>query len=118
MLIKHANGNKGCLCVDVISRKAVRNLEIYGESLYISWDGTPNGLKEYDIQKKEMMNISLYEEIDKQEGYAAFVIENAYRKELEVFFALIRGVGKAEHSFKEDYQILKLIDRIENGEER
>ena len=115
MLIKHKNGNKGCLCVDVISRKAVRNLEVYGEDLYLTWDGTPLGLKDMDIPAKEMKNIDLYETVDKQEGYASFVIENAYRTELETFLKLVKGEGKARYTFEEDLDVLAMIDSIEGG---
>lgn len=118
LLIKHTTGNKGVLGVDVVSRKAVRNLEIYGENLYMTWDGTPYGLNEYDYDQKVERNINLYETIDKQEGYAAFVIENAYRSELETFLKMVNGEGQAEYSFEEDYKVLALIDRIEAGENR
>ncbi|MCR5792626.1 MAG: Gfo/Idh/MocA family oxidoreductase [Lachnospiraceae bacterium] len=116
LLITHANGNKGVLGVDVVSRKAVRNLEVYGEELYLTWDGTPFGLKEYDIEKKEENNINLYENVDQQDGYASFVIENAYKAELQTFLELTSGKGKAEHTFEEDLEVLAMIDQIEAGE--
>lgn len=40
---------RGTLFVDVISRKAVRNLEIVGENVYLKWYGTPDGLENYDF---------------------------------------------------------------------
>lgn len=116
LMIKHVNGNKGILCVDVISRNAVRYLEIYGEELYITWDGTPSGLKEYDIKNKEERIINLYENVDKQEGYAAFVIENDYMNELNAFFGMINGNNGTEYTFEDDYKVLALIDRIELGD--
>ncbi len=115
LLIKHKNGNKGLLAVDVVSRKPVRDLEIYGEKLYMTWDGTPNGLREYDIDRREEKEINLYDKVDKQDGYASFVIENAYRKELETFLKLAKGEGKAEYTFEEDKEVLSLIDEIEAG---
>ncbi len=113
LLIKHKNGNKGVLGIDVVSRKAVRNLEIYGENLYISWDGSPSGLKEYDFINKVYKEISLYDSIDKQEGYASFIIENAYQSELETFINIVNGVGTAEYTFEEDAKVLAMIERIE-----
>ena len=115
LLIEHKNGNKGVLCVDVVSRKAVRNLEIYGENMYLTWDGTPLGLKEYDYENKAEKNINLYASIDKQEGYASFVIENAYRNELETFINVVNGKESAEYTFEEDKQVLAMIDDIEAG---
>ncbi len=116
MLIRHKNGNKGCFCVDVMSRKAVRNLEVYGEQIYLTWDGTPLGLKDMDISTKEMKSIDLYETIDKQEGYESFVIENAYKTELETFLGMVKGEGSARYTFEEDLKVLAMIDSIEGGE--
>ena len=113
LLVKHADGNKGVLAVDVVSRKAVRNLEVYGENLYMTWDGTPSGLQVYDYDLKETEKIDLYENIDKQEGYAAFVIENAYRNELEAFIGQIEGRGSAIYTFEDDREVLALIGDIE-----
>lgn len=118
LIIKHITGHKGIFAVDVVSRKAVRNMEIYGENLYMTWDGTPCGLNEYDYNRKIEKNINLYETIDKQEGYASFVIENAYQNELEMFIKMVNGEGKAEYSFEEDYKVLEMIDIIEAGGKR
>ena len=69
----------------------------------------------YDYEKKVQNNIDLYENtIDKQEGYASFIIENAYRNELETFINLINGKGTAEYTFEDDRQVLSLIDEIES----
>ncbi len=111
--IEHSSGIKGMLTVDVVSRKAVRNLEIFGENIYLSWDGSPSGLCKYNIHKGKNENISLYSEIDKQDGYSAFVIENAYKKEIEHFFRQIENTTSAIYDFEDDRKILKLIDFIE-----
>ena len=116
LIIGHENGNRGMLAVDVVSRKAARKLEIVGENIYLTWDGTPAGLSEYDIEKKETVSVDLYETVDKQSGYAPFVIENAYRNELETFISTIKGEGAAEYSFAEDGKVLGMIDRIEAGQ--
>lgn len=113
VLLKHANGNKGMLAVDVVSRKAVRNLEIFSEDLHLFWDGSPTGLRQYDIEKKEERKIDLYETIDQMEGYSAFVIENAYQAELEAFVSEVQGNKCAKYSFEQDKEVLKIIDQIE-----
>lgn len=113
LLFEHESGNKGMLAVDVVSRKAVRNLEIFGETLYLSWDGTPTGLKEYDIEHKEERKIQLYSDVDKLAGYSDFVIENDYTNELINFFEVVSGEGTARYTFEEDLETLKLIDKIE-----
>lgn len=113
VLVEHKDGDKGVLAVDVVSRKAVRNLEIFGEDIYLFWDGSPTGLFEYDYNEKKNINIQLYDRIDTMEGYSSFVIENAYQQELETFLKVVRGEGKSRYSFVEDKKILALIDCIE-----
>lgn len=115
MLVEHENGVQGTILVDVVSRKAVRNLEIYGEDLYITWDGTPGGLKKYNIEKKSESMVQLYNAVDKQDGYAAFVVENAYKNEIHAFFDEIEGQCTQEYSFVDDRQVLALIDQIEKN---
>lgn len=113
VLVEHENGNSGMLAVDVVSRKAVRRLEVYGENIYLTWDGTPTTLKEYDYLNKQENEVQLYTDVDKQEGYAAFVIENAYENELRTFLDVVNGVGVASHTFEEDREIINVIDKIE-----
>ena len=67
------------------------------------------------VEKKLDENINLYRDnVDKQEGYAAFVIENAYKNELETFIDMINGQDGTRHTFEEDYKILSMIDEIES----
>lgn len=113
LLIQHKNGHKGTLAVDVVSRKAVRNLEIYGEKLYIHWDGSPKGLYVYDFEAKKDVNIHLYEEIDQLNDYSSFVVENAYLNEVISFFEAVTEGKIPAYSFEKDKDILKIIDRIE-----
>lgn len=113
VLIEHENGNRGMLAVDVVSRKAVRNLEIYGENIYLKWDGSPTGLVDYDIDTKEDKNVHLYSEVDRIEGYSTFIIENAYMNEIKAFFKHIKNEGMPLYGFEEDLTTLKWIDEIE-----
>ncbi len=113
LLIQHKTGHKGMVAVDIMSRKAVRKLEVFGEQLYITWDGTPKGLEEYDWEKKEDVSIDLYDEVDTLEGYSSFVIENAYESELRAFFDEVEKGVKPEYSFARDIVTLGWIDKIE-----
>jgi predicted dehydrogenase len=114
MLIEHENGNRGVLSVDIVSKKAVRNLEVYGENLYISWDGSPVGLYVYDIENKKQDNIHLYKNVDYQEGYSSFVVENAYKTELISYFDAVKNGTKPIYCFEDDLKVLRLIDSVEN----
>lgn len=117
LLIEHENGVQGTISIDVVSRKAVRNLEIYGEDLYISWDGSEKGLKKYNIETKKEEIVSLYSEVSKADGYASFVVENAYKNEIQTFFDMIAGKKMDIYGFKEDKYILRTIDCIESDGE-
>ena len=113
LFLEHENGNKGVVAIDIVSRKAIRNLEVFGENIYFTWNGTPDGLLWYDCTEKKDRKVQLYETVDKRSDYAATIIEDAYYSEIYNFFQVIRGVGKPEYSFEEDEEILKLIDYIE-----
>ena len=109
----HENGRKGVLIVDVVSPKAVRTLEVYGENFYTSWDGTPEGLMEFNQETKETEVVELYDNIDHMEGYSAFVVENAYQNEIQEFFDVLDGKKVQQYGFEKDMEILQLIDKIE-----
>lgn len=113
LLLRHENGCLGSLCVDVVSRTAVRQFELYGEEVYLTWGGQPDNLSEWDITKKVFCPISLYQEIEHQEGYAGFIVENAYREELAAFLAQVEHGTPALYGFAEDLETLQWIDQIE-----
>lgn len=114
LLISHKGGNKGMIAVDVVSRKAVRLFEVFGEDLYLSWNGTPDSLKKYNLDTKTDEQINLYDSIDKQEGYSSFVIENAYKNELSAFLNQIKYGITPVYGFEEDRKVLQIITTIED----
>ena len=112
--IIHKNGSNGTLIIDLVSLKAVRNLEIINEDCYIQWDGTPNGLEEFDINLNEMRKIDLYNEISNEKSYNQTIIENAYLEEIKDFFNVLKSNKKhGVYSFEKDKYILEVIDIIE-----
>ena len=114
MLFEHEGGAKGTVTIDVVCRKAVRKMEVFGEDLYVSWDGTPDSLKEYDIENKEEKVIPLENASEHVEGYASFITENPYRDEVNEFFEQINNRSfKPAWSFEKDLEILHLIDELE-----
>lgn len=113
LLLEHESGAQGAVLADVVSRKAVRNLEVFGEDLYLSWDGTPGGLKKLDIDTRQETNINLYSHIDTRDKYAKYIIENAYMREIEEFFLCIEKGENSNYGFEEDKEILELLDEIE-----
>lgn len=114
VFLEHENGNKGVFFADIISRRAVRELLVYSENLYLSWNGAPDSLFRYHIEKKSMEFIETYAEIDKNPEYAESIIENAYLEELKVFLEKItKQRNREKYTFEEDLATLGLIDRIE-----
>lgn len=111
--LEHRNGIRGVLAVDVVSRKAVRNLEVFSEDLYLSWNGTPESLRYYDYERKEEIPVNLYETVERREGYGNFIIENSYFHEVEAFFAQVKEQKIPVYDFGKDKKTLALIDEIE-----
>lgn len=113
MIFEHESGNKGLVAVDVVSRKPSRNLEIFGEDIFVSWNGSPEGLRRFDYDRKEDIEVRLYESVDKSDDYAASIIEDAYSGEISNFFQVIERDASPKYSFEKDKEILNLIDYIE-----
>ncbi len=112
--IEHENGNKGMLAVDVVTRKSIRHIDVYGEQFQMSWNGTADSLMEYDIENKELKNIQFEDAAEHLEGYAAFITENPYREELNAFLTQIANPTVVPAwTFEKDFELLKIIDQIE-----
>ena len=109
--LTHKNGTTGVLCVDVVSPKAVRNLEVFGEKFYISWNGTPSGMTEFDGEKT--VPVSFEKPFEQLSNYQATIVENAYAEEIKAFFAAVEHGERPLHNFERDAIVLDLIDRIE-----
>lgn len=115
VLVQHKTGNQGVIVADVVCRKAIRYFEVYGERLYLTWDGNPKGLKEYDIENKSEHVVDLYTKTDHLEGYNPLIIENAYESELINFFEVTEHGAVPVYSFERDKDILKWIDKVESN---
>ncbi|MBD5505045.1 MAG: Gfo/Idh/MocA family oxidoreductase [Lachnospiraceae bacterium] len=111
--LEHENGVRGSLAVDVVSRKAVRNLEVFSEDMYLAWNGTPESLRYYDYGSKAEVTVNLYDRVEHREGYDRFIIENSYLHEIEAFFAQVKDGAVPVYGFEKDKETLALIDRIE-----
>ena len=111
--VRHAGGTIGQLAVNVVSRKAVRDLEVVGEQLYLRWGGTPDSLSYYDFESKADVPVNTYETVEHDDRYSANIVENAYVDELAAFFNVLDGKQARHHSFEEDKRLLAVIDGIE-----
>ena len=112
--LEHESGHKGVFAVDVVARKSGRNIEIFGEQLHLSWNGTADSLKVFNIEEKKDEIISFDDASEHVEGYAAFVTENPYREELNFF---LKQIADRDYSpawdFEKDKVVLDIIDQIE-----
>ena len=113
IMLEHETGAKGIFAADVVARKAVRHFEVYGEDLHLTWEGTPETLLGYDLQKKEDVQLLADLTTEHVEGYSNLIDENPYRDELQAFLdAVIKG-KQPMWDFAKDYELLKVIDEIE-----
>ncbi len=115
IMMEHETGAKGIFAVDVIARQAVRHFEVYGEKLYLTWDGEPETLKEYALEIHEKVALLEGETAEHIDGYAAFIDENPYREEIKSFFAEVITGKKPIWDFHKDKSLLHILDEIENA---
>ena len=113
-MLEHESGTKGVFAVDVVTRKPIRHIDVYGENLQLSWNGTADSLQEYNFEAREMQAIQFEDASEHVEGYAAFITENPYREEINAFLAQIADPIKVPAwDFEKDQVLLKVIDKIE-----
>lgn len=110
---EHKNGNKGVFVVDVVSRVATTYLEVIGENIHLTWDGSNDGLKIYNINEKKVEIYTAYENEVHNENYAANIVENTYLDEIKDFINYVQVGTEPKWSIKKDYEVLNLIDKIE-----
>lgn len=111
--IVHENGNKGVYCQDVVSRKAIRRLEVFSENCHIFWEGTPDSLREYDFESKALVPVRLYDDVVQDGRYSANIIENAYADELRAFLDFVQDGKEPVYRFEDDVHTLAVVDEIE-----
>ena len=112
--IDHEGGHKGVLAVDVVTRKAIRHIDVYGEQFQMSWNGTADSLTQYNFETKQEEKIVFEDASEHVEGYAAFITENPYREELNAFLQQIADTTKQPAwDFEKDLSVLAIIDQIE-----
>lgn len=114
ILIKHQDGIMGSLTVDIVSRVAVRNLDVIGEQVQIKWDGTPTGLSVWNENQKKMVNQSVYKQFTDDTNYSKTIIEDAYKEEIIEFLKLLKGeITETLYCLKDDYDVINIINKIE-----
>ena len=111
--ITHENGTKGILAIDVVSPKAVRNLEVFGEGMHLFWEGNPKTLYDFNVETKEKEFINTYESFEHDSRYSDNIVENAYVDEMQNFIGVIKGREQPKYSYEKDLYTIKIMDEIE-----
>ena len=111
--LRHQNGTKGFLAADVVSPKAVRNFEVFGEGLHLFWEGNPKALYRYSTETGEKEFVNTYASFEQDPRYSDNIVENAYVDEIANFLDVLAGRAQPKWSFEKDRQVLNLIDTIE-----
>jgi hypothetical protein len=68
---------------------------------------------QFDLESKEIKQVKLAERGEHQIGYSNFIVENAYRNEIDEFFNVVYKHKAQIYGFKEDLEVLQLIDNLE-----
>lgn len=117
IMIEHEGGAKGVFAVDVVARKPYRHIDVYGEELQLSWNGTADSLTQYNIATKEEEPITFEDASEHMDGYAAFITENPYREEINAYLRQIADRNSLPAwDFEKDKAVLDVIDKIEADE--
>ncbi len=113
LLLRHENGNQGVLAADVVSPKAVRSFECFGDGLHLFWEGNPKAL--YRFADGEKQPVNTYESFTHDARYSDNIVENAYVDELDNFFAALAGQQQPRWSFEKDLAAIDLMDAVERA---
>ncbi len=106
---------RGVVLMDVVVRKSSINLEVISENLYLTWDGTPTGVKEYNPETKEEKAVYLYDSFEHNENYAKNIVEDAYGNEIKAFFDQVEHGIEPVYNFAKDQHVLDIMDGLEAG---
>lgn len=110
---RHTNGNIGVFTADTVSRKAVTSMEVFGEDLYLFWQGHNDDLYLFDTETGKQQAVHAYETVQHQEGYSEYIVENRYADEIRDFLDAVYKHKKPKYSLEQDRYTLSIIDQIE-----
>ena len=111
LLLRHVSGAQGVLAADVVSPKAVRNFECFGDGLHLFWEGNPKAL--YRFADGEKQFVDTYGDFTHDPRYSDNIVENAYVDELANFFAVLQGRETPRWSFEKDRAVIALMDQVQ-----
>ncbi len=107
----------GSLLIDVVSRYATKSLILNMEKSQITWRWDEDFIKIYDADSKKWDNYS-YKKGQSAEGYNKNIIEDIYVEEIKAFIDAVERRGKFPNSLEDDIKVLKLLNKIEEKNEK
>ena len=110
LLLRHKGGAQGVLAADVVSRKAVRSFECFGDGVHLFWEGNPKAL--YEFRDGDKRPVDTYASFEHDSRYSDNIVENAYVDELTNFFAVLKGEESPKWSFEKDLKAIELMDKM------
>ena len=110
---RHKNGVQGVLAADVVSRKAVRSFECFGDGLHLFWEGNPKAL--YEFRDGDKQFVDTYTSFGHASRDGDNIVENADVYELTNFFGVLQGSEAPRWSFEKDLAAIALMDKIEQA---
>ena len=113
LMLRHASGVQGVLAADVVSPKAVRNFECFGDGLHLFWEGNPKAL--YEFRDGDKQPVDTYTSFEHDSRYSDNIVENAYVDELANFFGVLKGTEAPRWTFEKDLAAIDLMDAVERG---
>ena len=115
-VLRHENGTKGVLAVDVVSPKAVRNFEVFGEGLHLFWEGSPQSLAEYDsAPKMQGAGETPTPAWSTMRAILIILWRMPMPTSWQSFLPCWRAGAAARYSFEKDKETIALIERIEQA---
>lgn len=108
LTIETKNGIVGNMMIDLINRKATRTIKIIGSKGTIDWDWQGSIIALCDKNKiMHTFKVPLGKKVGRYN-----TSENVYDRELKTFIDAIRGLTPYPYTFKEDLQILKIVEQF------
>ena len=104
LLLRHKGGVQGVLAADVVSRKAVRSFECFGDGIHL-----------YEFKDGDKRFVNTYASFEHDSRYSDNVVENAYVDELTNFFGVLKGDEQPKWSFEKDLKAIELMDFVEKS---
>ena len=114
--LRHKNGVKGVLAVDVVSPKAVRNFEVYGEGLHLFWEGNPKALCIATTRSKsKRLRWIPTRRLSTMSAIPIISWKTPMWMSCKTFWTCWRGKAQPRWSFEKDLGVIALMEKIEEA---